>query len=79
MPQLFMIPTPQIWGRALFLCCLCSWNVVITDVIIFWGLLPDQILVSAGGDSSQDEAEEEAKAITVKRTKKNLHTNKTQD
>lgn len=31
-----------------------------------WWLLNDQSLLSAGGDSSQDEAEEEAKAITVK-------------
>lgn len=33
----YLIPTPQIWGRALFLCCVCSWNVVITDAIICEG------------------------------------------
>lgn len=44
-----------------------------------WGLLPDQSPVSAGGDSSQDEAEEEAKAITVKKKQNNSHRNKIYD
>lgn len=59
----YFIQTPQIWEFVLFLCLLKCYNWC--DHL--WGLSSDHSLISAGGDSSQDEAEEEAKAITVKK------------
>lgn len=41
-------------------------NLVRTDEIECFGCFKTKFIVLAGGDSSQDEAEEEAKAITVK-------------
>lgn len=39
---------------------------MLTGVIMYDDCLYDQSLMSAGGDSSQDEAEDDVKAITVK-------------